>query len=274
MKRLAGLSICFLTICVYLTLSNAQAAPLLPYYAVQTFTSAAPDNLYFPMLNSQTRIFQGEKEEEGEIVTERFELTNQGEGPIILGVQTWIQRDRAFEDDLLVEDTFDFFAQDTDGNVWYFGEDVTNYIYDDDDNLIETTDESAWRAGVNDALPGIIMPSNLAIPFNYFQEYAVDDEALDHGTIFSTGNDVTIAFGMFNEVLQVLEGSILDPDAREFKYYAPGHGLILVEEALDEMLMNPELTVELIAEVPVPAAALLFPFGLVAGLGWMRRRSP
>ena len=273
MKRLAGVSVCFLTICVYLTLGNAQAAPLLPYYAVQTFGSAVPDNPYFPMTSSLTRIYAGEKEEEGEIITERFELTNQGMGPVILGVQTWIQRDRAFEGELLVEDTFDYYAQDTDGNVWYFGEDVTNYIYDDDDNLIETTDESAWRAGVNDALPGIIMLSNLAIPFNYFQEYAVDDEALDHGTIFSVGNDISIGFGMFSDVLQILEGSVLEPDAREFKFYAPNVGLIRVDEGLDELLMNPEITLELVQEVPIPAAALLFPFGLAGGLGWMRRRS-
>ena len=274
MKKLVCVSITFLTVCVYLVVGNAHAAPLLPYYAVQTFVPGAPiDNPYFPMLDSLTRIYEGEKEDGGEIVTERFEQTNLGAGPILLGVQTQIQRDRAFDGDLIVEDTLDYYAQDTDGNVWYFGEDVTNYEYDDQGNEIGTNTASSWLAGVNGALPGIIMPSNLAVPFNYFQEYAVDDEALDHGTIFSVGNDISIAFGMFGNVVQILEGSVLDPTAREFKYYAPGTGLILVEEALNEMLMNPEISLELVQEVPLPAAALLFPFGLFAGLGWLRRMS-
>ena len=48
---------------------------------------------------------------------------------------------------MLVEETFDFYAQDTAGDVWHFGEDVTDYVYDADGNLIGTNSSSAWRAG-------------------------------------------------------------------------------------------------------------------------------
>jgi hypothetical protein len=112
---------------------SAHSTPILPDFSAATFVPGAPvDNPYFPLIDSKTRVFVGQKEEDGDIVTERFELTNLGPGPTILGVQTTTRRDRAFEDGLLVEETFDYYAQDTAGNVWYFGEDVTNFIYDDE----------------------------------------------------------------------------------------------------------------------------------------------
>lgn len=58
---------------------------------------------------------------------------------------------------VIVDDTFDYYAQDADGNVGYFGEDASNYVYDDDGDFVETNDSSSWPAGVNDALPGFIM---------------------------------------------------------------------------------------------------------------------
>ena len=252
---------------------SLSAAPLLPYYGTQSFDPGAPiDNPYFPMLTSATRVYSGEfEDEDGEIVTESFELTNAGPGPSLLGVSTWTQLDRAYDGNLLVEETHDYYAQDTDGNVWYFGEDVTNYVYDDNDMLIETNSESSWLAGENGALPGIIMPANPIVGFNYFQEWAVDDEALDHGTVTSIGNSVTIGVGTFHDVMQILDGSLVEPDAREYKYFAPGIGLILAEEGLDINFENPELTVELVTAVPIPAALPLF-LSAIAGVACTRRR--
>ena len=71
--------------------------------------------------------------------------------------------------------------------------------------------------------------------------------------------------GDFNNVLQVLETSKLIPDLREFKYYAPGQGLILVEEGLSADLTDPRGRLELVSEVPLPATLALMIIGL-AGL--------
>lgn len=204
---------------------------------------------------------------------ERFELTTLGQGPDILGVQTTTRRDRAYEGGLLVEDTFDYFAQDVAGNVWYWGEDVTNYIYDDEGNLIDSNNASTWRAGENyadpggdPAEPGFIMPTMadaLTDGSSYYQEFAADDGALDQARHFLPLVDIVLDFGEFTDVLRVLETTELEPDAREFKYYAPDVGLILVEEGLDTNLENPELTFELVAEVPEPPTLALLSLGLL-----------
>ena len=243
--------------------------PFLPDFNSATFLpGTSVDNTYFPILGKETRFYRGEKDEDGETTIERFELTPLGKGPTILGVETSILRDRAFEDGMLVEETFDFYAQDILGNVWYFGEDVTNFVYDNDGNLISTNNASAWRGGENGALPGFIMPADLTIGFNYYQEFAAADEALDQATTISQGGIVELDIGTFENVLQVLETSELSPDAREFKYYAPGLGLILVEEGLDTNFENPEISVALvdIRKVPEPASILLFTLG-ATGLG-------
>lgn len=253
----------------------AAAAPILPYYGTQTFVPGAPDNPYFPMTDALTRIYEGEFEEDGEIIMESFQLTNTGPGKVLLGVQTWTQLDKAFEGDLLVEETMDYYAQDSDGNVWYFGEDVINYVYDDDDMLVSTNPSSSWLAGVNGALPGIIMPADPLVGFSYYQEWAVADDAIDHGTIFSVGENRTIGIGTFANVIRILEGTALEPEVRGFKFFAPGVGLILEHEGLDINFENPELSVELVATVPLPAALPLLMSG-IAGMGFIgrRRRNP
>ena len=251
---------------------QTQAAPFLPNFDSATIEpSAAIDNTYFPLTDNKLRVFQGEVESDGVLANERFEFTTLGTGPTILGVQTTTRRDRAFKDGVLVEDTFDFYAQDTTGNGWYFGEDVTNYRYDEAGNLIGTDSESAWRAGANGTLPGFILPADLTLGFNYFQESAPIDEALDQATTIAIGQFVSIAFGDYNNVLKVLETSELIPDLREFKYYAPGQGLILVEEGLSADLSNPTGRLELVSEVPLPATLWLLALGLT-GLSQARPR--
>lgn len=217
----------------------AAAEPFLPIFSPSKFSSnTVPNHSYFPVVEGQMRTYQGS-------AGESFIFTGLSAGPTILGVKTFTVRDRAFDGELLVEDTFDYYAQDKEGNVWYFGEDVTNYRYDKKRILIGTDSTSAWQAGVNGARPGYIMPNSLEIGFNYYQENAPNDDALDQATTVAILPSVTVAAGTFSNVLQVLETSEIDKSARGFKYYAPGRGLIKEEERLKPNNKNPTQTFEL-----------------------------
>jgi hypothetical protein len=252
----------------------AHAVPVLPDFGAASFVPGqAIDNAYFPVLPGSFGVLKAKGiDEDGEPFSERSVLSFGGKGPKILGVRATTLLDRGYEDGLLVEKTKDYFAQDTLGNVWYLGEDVTNFHYDDDGNLIRKDHESAWRGGRNGALPGFIMPIDKTIGFNYFQEHAPEDEALDHGKTFAILNALTVAGTTYKNVLQVLERSRAEPGARDFKFYAPGIGLIMEHEGLDVNLTNPELTfTRNPAPIPLPAPLVLILAG-IGSLGALRRR--
>jgi len=136
-----------------------------------------------------------------------------------------------------MEDTLDWYAQDDDGNVWYFGEDVTNYEYDDDGNLIGTNSDGSWEAGLDlsgtgtPAVPGILMPANPVVGAVFYQEYYAS-VAEDMAQVMETGLSVTIPdFPVFEGCIRTLEWNPLHADDVAYKIYAPGVGLILEEPA-------------------------------------------
>jgi hypothetical protein len=252
----------------------AAASTLLPDFSAAVFLpGAAITNPYFPLGTGFTATIAARAEDESGVIEERSDHSYNGLGPSILGVATTTRLDRAFANGLLVEETFDYFAQDTLGNVWYLGEDVTNYRYDENGNLIGTDNASAWRAGVSGALPGWIMPANPVAGLSYFQEFAAADAALDEALIYATGQTVTVGGKPYTNVLVTFESTSLDPTARELKYYAPGIGLIRVEEGVDENFANPDLVFNRIDPAPVPLpAGLPLLIGALGGLAWLKRR--
>lgn len=252
----------------------ALAVPALPQFSAATFLpGAAIDNPWFPLGPGSRSALSASAVIDGEAVEERTELSFGGAGPELLGVATSIQRDRAFEQGVIVEDTFDYYAQDTDGNVWYFGEDVTNYRYDDDGVLLGTDSASSWLAGENGALPGYIMPAEFVIGFEFYQEFAPDDDAVDVAEIDATGLMLNVSGVDYLDVLRMYETNPLEADSLEYKYYAPGFGLIRIEEGLDMRGGTPELTFDLqVAPVPLPAGLPLL-VGSLLGLALVRRGS-
>ncbi|HEX6790568.1 MAG TPA: hypothetical protein VF247_04590 [Candidatus Krumholzibacteria bacterium] len=141
----------------------------------------------------------------------------------IMGVTTTVIHDQAYVDGALVEDTFDWVAQDEDGNVWYFGEHSETI---ENGQVVST--EGSWEAGVDGALPGVLMLADPEKGMSYAQEYA-PDIAEDQARVKSTDASVSIDLGDFVGVLQTLEWTPLEPGQREYKFYAPGTGQILEE---------------------------------------------
>jgi hypothetical protein len=180
------------------------------------------DNLYFPLKPGTTFIYEGQTAEGFE--HEEFFVTNNTK--VILGVTCIEVRDRSWvgntqTDDTLTEDTLDWFAQDTDGNVWYFGENAKQYAA----GMIVGI-EGSWTAGVDDAKPGIVMKAAPAIGDFYRQEFALDT-AEDMAEVISLTEFVTVPAGSFGNCLETLETSPMEPDAKEHKFYAPNKGQVL-----------------------------------------------
>ena len=175
-------------------------------------------NPLFPLTPGTTFIYEGE--EDG--LPTRDEMTVTHDTKVIRGVTCTVVRDRAFLEGVLVEDTFDWYAQDKLGNVWYFGEDTRQL--DPDGNVIST--EGSWEAGVNGALPGIIMEARPRVGDKYRQEFALG-VAEDQAQVISLHRRATVPFGSFDDLLLTKEFSPLEKGVVEHKYYAPGVGFIL-----------------------------------------------
>lgn len=244
---------------------------LLPDFDAATFASPTTiDNPYFPLVPRTLYTYRGQTQDDGAVITNRMFVTPNTRN--ILGVQTRVVRDTEWVDGQIAEDTFDWFAQDTAGNVWYFGEDTTAFEYDDEGVLIGTSTEGSWQAGVDGAQPGFIMLADPDVGDHYFQEFA-PGVAEDEAVVAGLGLDITTGLGNFSDVLKIYETTALEPDQREFKYYAPGVGLVLTEEDLNEQLADPQFTMELvnIQVIPEPISLALVAVGL-GGLARVRRR--
>jgi len=177
-------------------------------------------NPYFPLPPGTTFHYAGETE--GTPVTDDMHVTRQKK--MILGVQCTVVRDRVYTNGILSEDTLDWYAQDTSGNVWYFGE-ATKEL-DANGNVLST--EGSWLAGVNGAQPGIIMEAHPRVGDRYQQEFAVD-VAQDMARVLSLDREACVMYGCFDDLLLTKEWTPLERGVTEHKYYARGVGNILVD---------------------------------------------
>lgn len=182
---------------------------------------AGIDNPFFPLTPGSTRTYV-EVRTDGS--TERVEFTVTNETKTILGVTCTVVQDRAFVDDVLEEDTFDWFAQDGDGAVWYFGEDT----HADDGSGALTDTSGSWEAGVHGARPGIIMRAHPAAGDPYREEFLAGS-AEDEAQVIGVNETVDVPYGSFAGCVQTKNYTRLDP-AIENKFYCPGVGETLVLE--------------------------------------------
>lgn len=175
------------------------------------------ENQYLPLTLGTVLIYEGDTDDG----KERVEFTVTNETKEILGVACIVVHDQVSVDGKLVEDTYDWYAQDKDGNVWYFGEDSTDYK---DGKVIGTA--GSWEAGVDGAKPGIIMEASPKVGNAYRQEY-YKGEAEDLAEVMSLNDSVSIAYGSFENCLKTKEWTPPEPDVVEHKFYAPGIGVVL-----------------------------------------------
>ena len=241
MNRSLPTALCLMALANPLTALAAD--PTLPVFDAANFANPKA-NPYFPLNIGASHTLRGTRTD-GDPVVEHGVSTVQGPGPVILGVATTLVLDEAFDNGVLKERTFDYYAADQDSNIWYFGEDVTNFRHDEAGKLTGTDSKSAWRAGVNGAVPGISVSGAPTVGLTLFQEQAPVEKAMDYAEVLAIDLEITGPAGTFKNVLKTFEGSLTEPDLREFKYYAPGMGMIRADEDLTTAMDNPGVIVEL-----------------------------
>jgi hypothetical protein len=186
------------------------------------FVPGAPiDNIYFPLPVGRALVYRGTKEGQ----TQRDVVKVTARTRMIDGVLTTAVRDIAKHHHTVFERTTDYYAQDKLGNVWYLGEDTVSF-----GKHGKRDTSGSWLAGVNGAIPGLIMEANPRIPDAYRQEFLAG-EAEDTAWVVRRGGSVTVPFGTIHHKLSTLEATRIEPGAYDLKVYGPGLGIVL-ERAL------------------------------------------
>ena len=178
---------------------------------------ATVDNPYMPWIPGTRWVYEGVSDGQHErnvvAVTDRTK--------VIMGVPATVVHDQVFSNGELAEDTFDWYAQDAAGNVWYFGEDTTEYK-----NGAVSSTTGSWEAGVDGALPGIVMLAQPTVGTAYHQEYR-KGEAEDVGKVIATGDSVTVPYGPLDQIVVTQDTTPLEPQIVEHKFFAPGIGVVI-----------------------------------------------
>jgi hypothetical protein len=177
------------------------------------------DNPYYPLPPGQLLVYRGVRDGKRQVdrvlVLDRIKVVN--------GIDAVVVRDVARNGaGGLIEKTFDWFAQDDQGNVWYLGEDTAEY--DENGHVIST--EGSWTYGVDGAVAGIVMEASPAPPDAYRQEYYAG-HAEDMAWVLETGMTVHVAYGRLHHVLRTMEWARIEPRVVDMKFYAPGIGIVL-----------------------------------------------
>ena len=173
------------------------------------------DNPYWPLQTGARWVY---REIDAEGGRQRIEVTVTGRTKTILGIRATVVHDLVTEDGEPVEDTYDWYAQDEDGNVWYLGEDTKEL---ENGKVVST--KGSWEAGVGGAQPGVVVPGKPEVGMRYRQEY-FEGEAEDAGKIVSLDERVRVPYGTFDHVLETEDTTPLEPDLVEHKYYAKDVG--------------------------------------------------
>ena len=175
------------------------------------------DNPYLSFAPGARWVYEGDTPDGTERIV--VEVTDQTR--MVMDVETVVVRDTVTLDGVVIEDTFDWYAQHADGAVWYFGEDTTEF-----EDGVAVNHNGAWEAGVDGALPGIVMLVAPEVGDRYRQEYA-RGIAEDRASVLSVSARAAVPFGTFEDVLKTRDVNPLDRGPAEHKLYAKGVGLVL-----------------------------------------------
>ena len=180
------------------------------------------DHPYFPLVPGT--VFHYIEKAGGE--TSENDVTVTHDTKTIMGVKCVVVHDVLSQKGRVTEDTYDWYAQDKQGNVWYFGEATKEFK---EGGAVDTA--GSWEAGVN-GQPGMIMPANPKPGEPYRQEYSPNN-AEDMGQIVAVGETVTVPAGTFKGCVKTKDWSLLESGS-ENKWYAKGVGVVQAKSTVGE----------------------------------------
>jgi hypothetical protein len=182
------------------------------------------NNEWMPMVPGTRWVHEGSAiDDEGNEIARRIEFTVTDLTKEIAGVRTVVAWIVDYDDDEVVEKEIAFYAQDMDGNVWYFGE------YPEEYEGGEFVKASPWIHGVEDSRAGVKMVSQPAIGISsYYQGWGPAVDWSDYGQVDKVGTETCVPVDCYRDVLVIAESSLGELDAYQLKYYARGLGEVQV----------------------------------------------
>jgi hypothetical protein len=179
---------------------------------------ATVDNPWFPLPSGAKWTYRGEKDG----IASHEVVTVPGDTKTIQGVDCTVVHDVLYQQGNVAERTDDYYAQDTDGTVWYFGEDTAELNAKGE----VTTREGTWHSGEDGASAGIFMTASPQVGESHRQEY-LKGHAEDHYAVVALGQTVHVPGVSSDQALLTKEWTPLEPHVLDHKYYVQGLGTVL-----------------------------------------------
>jgi hypothetical protein len=175
------------------------------------------DNPYWPMRPGSRWVYS--EVEDGK--AQRVDVTVTDKTKALGGVTARVVHDRVTRKGQVLEDTYDWYAQDSNGNIWYLGEDTKEY-----ENAKLKSTEGSWAYGVDGAQPGVVVPADPKQGLRYREEYYAG-HAQDAAEVLNVGSQVQVPYGRFKDAMLTRNFSSLEPTVEEMKLYARGVGPVM-----------------------------------------------
>ena len=176
------------------------------------------DNPYLPLVPGTTLRYRGVKKNGTTPQLDTFTVTHQKK--LIMGVESTVVRDTVSSRGKPVERTYDWFAQDKQGNVWYMGEQTQELKHGVFGKMIDS-----GPAGKNGAQPGLMMEAAPQAGDHYWQ-FHWPGHAMDTTKVLGSGGRVKLPYRSFKDTLLTQEQSPLEPGVKDQKWSVRGIGYV------------------------------------------------
>ena len=170
------------------------------------------DNPWLPLTPGTVLTYEGNKDDKpGTLV-----VTVSNKTKTVAGVGCVVVEELVTLAGVPVDRTSGYYAQDRNGNVWHFGEDVQEL-----NAKGEVTKTEGWHAGLDGAAPGLVMESKPAKGHTLVNPYTND-----HSEVVSLAKAVKTPMGPYKNAVMTKEWTPDEPDVLTNKYYVRDIGMV------------------------------------------------